>query len=106
MSKPYRGPLSIMERLDQNTPLPSMNRIAQDRRDALAEIERLRTAIKWALGEGVDTDGKGFGQVLPETEPLPRFWWRTQLRRMAGMGGNLSYDKERRTIIRGATTHG
>lgn len=46
MSKPYRGPLGIMERLGQNAPLPSMNRIAQDRRDAIAEIDRLRAALK------------------------------------------------------------
>lgn len=42
MTKPYRGELGIMERLSQNGPLPSLNRICQDRRDALAEIERLR----------------------------------------------------------------
>ncbi len=52
--KPYRGDRDIMQRLGQNapppSPLPSMNRIAQDCRDALAEIERLRRSMGHAIG--------------------------------------------------------
>lgn len=53
MAKPYRGDLSIVERLAQNGPLPSLNRIAQDRRDALAEIERLRADIEMRVAHAV-----------------------------------------------------
>lgn len=45
MSKAYRGELNIIERLSQDGPLPSLNRVEQDRRDAMAEIERLRAAL-------------------------------------------------------------
>ena len=42
------------------------------------ENARLRAAIKWALGEAPDENGKWFGEDRPALEA--RYWWRTQLR--------------------------
>lgn len=44
-----------------------------------AEVERLRAAISWALGEG-DSD---FGDKAPPTGSKRRFWWRDELRARA-----------------------
>lgn len=43
----------------------------------LADNERLRGAISWALGEG----DSNFGDNTPDN--APRYWWRTELRRRA-----------------------
>jgi hypothetical protein len=43
------------------------------------ENDRLRDAIRWALGEG-DSD---FGNNLTGNEP--RYWWRKELRKRAAM---------------------
>jgi len=70
-------------------------------RELRAEIARLTAALRWALGEAPDADGKWFGEVMPEQkdgERLPPWWWRKPLRKLAGMG-DLAYDKERRTIV-------
>lgn len=45
-----------------------------------AENERLRGAISWALGEG-DSD---FGDRMP-ADGKPRYWWRSELHRRAGL---------------------
>lgn len=42
----YRGDLTIIERLRETGPLPSLNRIVSDRKDAADEIERLRAALR------------------------------------------------------------
>lgn len=65
-----------------------------------AEIERLRAAIRWALGEAPDGDGNWFSNLDNEEGPHPPYWWRKNLRKIAGMG-DLRYDKERRTIVSG-----
>lgn len=65
MRQPYRGQLGIMERLGETGPLPSLNRILQDRRDALAEIERLRAALKPIADEVTLMDDLG---VAPEDD--------------------------------------
>lgn len=67
--------------------------------EARAEIERLQVAVRWALGEAPDADGRWFGE-LQEDERRKPYWWRTHLRKIAGMG-DLVYDKERRTIVSG-----
>jgi hypothetical protein len=67
---------------------------------AADEIDRLRAALHWALGDGPDADGKWFGEVdIPmfRGKPAP-FGWRRHLRKIAGMG-DLVYDKEKRTIV-------
>lgn len=67
----------------------------------LAENERLRSAITWALGETPDDKGLGFGDEDRRPHEGPRYgryWWRKTLRRMAGMG-DLAYDKTKRTIV-------
>jgi hypothetical protein len=42
------------------------------------ECERLRAAIRWALGEAPDADGIWFGDVRPPLEA--KYWWRQKLR--------------------------
>ena len=49
-------------------------------KNALKEIRQLRRAVKWALGESGD-----FG---PRPEGVGAYWWRTELRRRAGMSPN------------------
>jgi hypothetical protein len=71
----------------------------QGRKDCAAEIERLRTAIMWALGEAPDADGKWFGEAATtffRGRPAP-YGWRSHLRRIAGLPVYV-YDKERRTL--------
>lgn len=49
-------------------------------RVAMRENEKLRRAVAWALGEG-DSD---FGEKMPgATGATPRYWWRTELARLA-----------------------
>jgi len=66
--------------------------------DLEADNERLRTAIRWALGEAVDDNGEWFGE---RPEGAGAYWWRRNLRRIAN-GGILVYDKAKRTIVRRA----
>jgi hypothetical protein len=47
---------------------------------ALKEIRRLRLAVRWALGEHGDFAQRQPGQGY--------YWWRTELRRRAGMSPN------------------
>lgn len=49
MSKPYRGDKSVLERL-QESPLPSLNRICQDRADAATLIAELQDRVHYAEG--------------------------------------------------------
>ena len=52
--------------------------------EALAELETLRSAIRWALGE----EGEFAGPPNLGTAKKPlhrRYWWRAELRRRAGM---------------------
>lgn len=60
-----------------------------------AEIERLRAAIRWALGDEPDANGKWFGETYDEERA--RYGWRRNLRKIAGFDV-LIYDKEKRTI--------
>ena len=46
-------------------------------KNALKEIRRLRSAVKWALGEVGEFPLRQAGQGA--------YWWRTELRRRAGM---------------------
>jgi len=78
-----------------HTALETLNR---EKGELHAENERLRAAIRWALGEAPDDNGAWFGDLWPEPQKARPFWWRTNLRRMAGM--LLVYDKEKRTIVR------
>jgi hypothetical protein len=64
--------------------------------DKDAEIEQLRAAIRWALGEEPDADGKWFGETYDEERK--RYGWRSHLRKIAGLP-TYTYDKERRTIV-------
>ena len=52
-----------------------------------AEIAKLTNAIRWALGEQQDVNGKWFGEARPEkTKGLPRpWWWRKNLRAISGV---------------------
>ncbi len=61
-----------------------------------AEVERLRAAIRWALGEEPDSNGKWFGETYDEARA--RYGWRTNLRKIAGFD-ILAYDKKKRTIV-------
>ena len=54
-----------------------------------AEIARLRGAIRWALGEVPDADGKWFGEDNPSRRKYP-FWWRRNLRRISGVDGQYA----------------
>jgi hypothetical protein len=49
-------------------------------KSALQEIRRLRRAVKWALGENGDFEQR--------PEGAGAYWWRTELRRRAGMSPN------------------
>jgi hypothetical protein len=54
-----------------------------------AENKRLRTAILWALGEQPDDDGKWFSEDRndrPQGQGR-RYWWRSHLRKIAGLKG-------------------
>ena len=44
---------------------------------ARAEVERLTSAIRWALGEG--------GEFPVRMEGQGQYWWRTELRRRAAL---------------------
>lgn len=59
--------------------------IAIERKKTAAEIGRLQATILWALGETPDAAGNWFGYFLPgDAKALP-YWWRTPLRKMAGI---------------------
>lgn len=59
-------------------------------RDIADEIDRLRAAIWWALGEGPDMDGRWFGEPYPIAKP---YWWRATLRKMAALD-NQQFEKK------------
>lgn len=44
------------------------------------EVERLRVAIAWVLGESPE----GAPEFEPRAEGQPPYWWRAQLRKLAG----------------------
>lgn len=57
------------------------------------ENDQLRMAIRWALGEAPDADGKWFGEHMPEQKVGKRhrpWWWRKPLRQLAGMSGTAA----------------
>lgn len=59
--------------------------VASNIEEAAARIEQLEAAVRWALGEAPDTDGKWFGDN-PHSKDMPkRFWWRTHLRSLAAL---------------------
>jgi hypothetical protein len=63
--------------------------------DGAKEIERLRAAILWALGEQPDANGHWFGDKEPEPHGRQRpFWWRTHLRELAGMKSAKNPDQQ------------
>lgn len=49
------------------------------------QIKRLRAAIRWALGEAPDADGKWFGDSPHSVDVPKRYWWRKHLREMAAI---------------------
>ena len=52
-----------------------------------AENEKLRTAIKWALGEQPDSEGQWFSEERsdrPEGQSR-RYWWRSHLRKISSI---------------------
>lgn len=49
-------------------------------KEALREIRRLRRAVRWALGEN--------GDFAQRPDGAGAYWWRTELRRRAGMSPN------------------
>jgi len=71
-------------------------RAAEDERDDLereattlaAEVERVKGAVRWALGEGDSDFGASLGDRAPGDGKLPRigrYWWRAELRKRAGL---------------------
>lgn len=67
--------------------MAELDRRARELSQLREENEKMRAAIAWACGEQPDPDGKWFGELQPETKPESRprpFWWRSQLRRIAG----------------------
>jgi hypothetical protein len=62
-----------------------------------AEVEKLRAAIAWALGEQPDAEGRWFGEAYDEDRA--RYGWRKHLRKLAGLP-TYTYDKASRTILR------
>lgn len=67
--------------------------------EAAKEIERLRAAIAWALGEGPDAKGKWFEPDAdeprrPDGQPIARYWWRGNLRRMTAPNASFSRGAE------------
>lgn len=65
---------------------PNAEFFSQDLDAAANEIKRLRTAIKWALGEGPDENGMWFGDSKADLfeGTKSRYWWRKHLKRLAG----------------------
>ena len=51
------------------------------------ELERLRMAIRWALGEAADDDGKWFAEDRNDRPAGQgrRYWWRSHLRKLAAL---------------------
>jgi NTP pyrophosphatase (non-canonical NTP hydrolase) len=49
------------------------------------ENDRLRAAVRWALGEEADKDGQWFGESRPEPSKGQQrpWWWRKRLRELA-----------------------
>lgn len=75
-----------VENIDDSTPAEKM--LGAELDSLRAENERLRAAIRWALGEAADTDGVWFGDNRgSESEKLCRasYWWRTHLRKLAAL---------------------
>lgn len=50
-----------------------------------AEIERLKNAIRWALGEQPDPQGVWFVPPEVESKVPRRYWWRSHLRKLSGI---------------------
>lgn len=57
-----------------------------------AERDRLLVAIRWALGESPDSDGKWFSEERNDRDPGQgrRYWWRSHLRKIAGLSAARS----------------
>lgn len=72
--------MDIVERLRRAMNATEMEQIT---REAATEIERLRAAIKWALGEVADDRGCWFGETIKEH--IKPYGWRTNLRRMTSL---------------------
>lgn len=82
-----------------DTSLEIIGKLIEENKALTAEVDKLRIAVRWALGETCDPEGHWFGEVEPtyfRGKPAP-FGWRSHLRKIAGLPV-LSYDKERRTI--------
>lgn len=51
-----------------------------------SETERLTSAIRWALGESADGFEPTSDEPLrPDGHPMARYWWRSELRKRAGL---------------------
>lgn len=77
----------ILERLRDSSPHEGAHDLQCRCLEAADEIERLRAAIAWALGEGPDSNGKWFEPDTDEPRrtdgnPIARYWWRGNLRRL------------------------
>jgi MoxR-like ATPase len=62
-----------------------------------AEIERMRAAIRWALGEGTDECGLWFGESVDDAIEANRrpYWWRRHLRKLAALEQRGTDDKNK-----------
>ncbi len=59
----------------------------RERDEARAEVERLRSAVRWACG---------YDEGAPHFDPPedgPRYWWRSELRRRAGLAATATEAK-------------
>ena len=73
---------------------PALDHDCLHRMRAANEIERLRAAISWALGEAPDHNGKWFEPDddeprRPDGQPVARYWWRGNLRRLTTPNAKL-----------------
>ena len=60
-------------------PSEELKRLQRERDEARAEVERLRSAVRWACG---------YDEGAPHFDPpegAPRYWWRAELMRRAAL---------------------
>lgn len=75
------------------------------------EVARLRAAIAWALGEGADENGNWFKPDKdeprrPDGNPIARYWWRGNLRRMIAPNAALRPRAEGESSLEGTVRTG
>lgn len=57
-----------------------------------AEMEQLRNAIRWALGEEGEFMPAEDEPLRPDGSPVARYWWRSELRRRAALAARGPHD--------------